>query len=93
MPPDPLRKNQLFSEERTDISFSSLPDGKSASRNNTTRSSRARHGGPEGKERRSAGETLAGEPLRGPYAPGSPWIVAEDTVNTARAMTICTRTI
>ena len=36
MPPDPLRKNELFSEEeegRTDISFSSLPDGKSASRN------------------------------------------------------------
>ena len=37
MPPDPLRKNELFPEEeeegRTDISFSSLPDGKSASRN------------------------------------------------------------
>ena len=34
MPPDPLRKNELFTEEegRTNISFSSLPDGKSASR-------------------------------------------------------------
>ena len=47
MPPDPLGKNQLFSGRtngRTDISFSSLPDGKSASRKNGCMSSKTCEG-------------------------------------------------